>query len=306
MKRLIFLIILLCVLQMLLSQCTRPRFIPDGYIIICARDFAIVKYTQEYPKGKIIYKLDEVGDYMITSVAYYPERQLIAIAEQNKEPHKGAAVIKIFDEKTSSVVNVIVTKKDRVYWMSIDREGKIAFATGDILLDNPGELSYLSINEGIVHTIAKGAHFFSPAWSWDSKRIYFGFSPSSKQSPYDRIAYVELSSPYVIKQVAEGRSISVSESGKVVYLTNNGDIILMQKTDNVTMPSKQLLRHVDPQFTDSIRFVNGTEDIVIKYWKVTGLFSDLIVLRPSYKKEKLMLPDIGMHDYDMAYIKEGH
>ncbi len=291
----------------LLTQCTRSRFIPDGYMIIAARISAIVKYTQEHPEGRIIYQLYAPGDYpdsdyTITSVAYDPERKLIAIAMEKKEPQRGTAIIKLLDEKTLSFVKEIITKKDRIYGMSIDKEGRIAIATGDMYLDHPGELCYLSLSDGIVHTIAKGAHFFTPAWSKDSKRVYFGFSPRSKQSSSDRIGYVELATPYDIKQIADGRSVSVSASGKVAYLTNEGDIFMMRDMDNVSA-SVELLRHVDPKFTDSIYFVQGTEDIVIKHWKVTGLFSDLIVLQPPYKKEKLMLPYMGMQDFDAAYIK---
>ncbi|GBD99581.1 hypothetical protein BMS3Abin07_01618 [bacterium BMS3Abin07] len=295
--------IFMCLLQMTLSQCTQARFVPNGYVIFTARDFAIYKYTQEYPDGKMIYQLDSSGDRMITAVAYDLERKLIAIAEKNKEPHRGTAVIKIFNVETSSVVNEFVTDKDRINGMTIDREGRIAFTAGDMYLDNPGELCYLSLDDGHVHTIAKGAHFFSPAWSKDLKRVYFGFSPAYKQSPSDRIGYVELATPNTIRQIAEGRSVSISDSGKVAYLTNSGDIVLMEKIYDMSGVAKQLLRHVDPKFTNSIRFVKGTEDIMIRHWKVTGLFSDLIVLKPPYKKEKLMLPYIGMQDYDAGYVK---
>ena len=287
-------IILLFVLLLLLVQCARPRFVPDGYVIIAARDSAIDKYTHDHPEKTTIYQLDEAGAYMITSVAYYPEKKLIAIAEMAKESPRGTAVIKVLDEKTSSVVNEFITKKDRIYSMAIDREGRIAFEAGD------RELCYLSIDEGIVHTIAEGAYFFSLAWSKDSKRIYFGFSPSSKQSSSDRIGYVELAKPYDIKQIAEGQSVSISESGKIAYLTNNGDIILMQKTADTI--SKQLLKHRDPRFTYNIRFVKGTEDIVIAHARKVIIF-DLIVLPLPYKKERVMLPYVGMKDFDAAYIK---
>jgi len=287
---------------MFLAQCTRPRFVPDGYIIISAQVFAVVKYTQAHPEGTIIYHLDNAGNYMITAVAYDPERKLIAIAEQNKEPQRGTAVIKIFDEKTSSVVNEIVTKKDRIYGMAIDREGRMVFATGDIFLDNPGELCYLSRDDGIVQTIAKGAHFFSPAWSKDSKRVYFGYSFSYKQSPSDHIGYVEVAIPHIIRQIAEGRSVSVSESGKVAYLTNDGNI-LIQKTDDISVSSKQLLKHVDPKFTENIRFVKGSEDMVLQHYRKGNLY-DLILLQVPYKVEKVMLPYVGMQDFDIAYVKE--
>ena len=293
--------IFMCLLQMSLVQCTRSRFVPNGYVIVTARDFVVDKYTQEHPEGKTIYQLDSAGDYMITAVAYDPEKKLIAIAEQNKEPHRGTAVIKIFDLKTSSVVNEIVTKKDRIYGMAIDRDGRIAFTTGDMYLDNPGEICYVSTDDRLVHVIATGSHFFSPAWSKDSKRVYFGFSSSYHESPSDRIGYVELETPHVIRQVAEGRSVTISESGKVAYLTNNGEIMLMQKTDDVSMASKQLLRRVDSKFTSNIRFVKGTEDIVLEHSKKVIIY-DLIVLRQPYKKEKLMLPYVGMKSFDVALL----
>ena len=295
-------VILLIVLLLLLAQCTRTRMIPSGYVIIAARDFAIDKYTHDHPEKITIYQLDEAGAYTITSVAYYPEKKLIAIAERTKEPQKGTSVIKILDEKTSLVVKEFITKKDRINSMAIDREGRIAFDTGDMYLDLPGELCYLSMNEGVVHTIAKGAHFFSPAWSEDSKRIYFGFSPNSKQSSSDRIGYVDLAKPYDIKQIAEGRSVSVSENGGIAYLSNDGNITLMQKTDDPSKSSKQLLRHRDPRFTYNIRFVKGTEDIVIEHAKKVIIF-DLIVLPTPYKEEKVMLSNIGMQDFDVAYVK---
>ena len=46
----------------------------------CERDSAIDKYTHDViPKKTTIYQLDETADaYMITSVAYYPEKETIA------------------------------------------------------------------------------------------------------------------------------------------------------------------------------------------------------------------------------------
>ena len=297
-------IIILVILQILLTQCTRPRFVPEGYVIICAQSLKIVKYTKEHPEGTILYQLYAPGDYpdsdyTITSVAYDPERKLIAIAMENKEPQRGTAVIKLLDEKTLSFVKEIITKKDRIYGMSIDREGRITFAAGDMYFAQPGELCYLSPDDEIVHTIAKGEHFMWPSWNKDSKRIYFTYN---MQNSAGHIAYVELANPNVIKQIAEGKSIGVSGSGKVAYLTNKGDIILMHKIDDMSTSSKQLLGHVKPQFSDRIRFVKGTEDILIQHYRKMAY--DLEVLQPPYKKEKLMLPYVGMGDFDAAYVKK--
>jgi predicted nucleic acid-binding protein len=293
-KRRIVATLLLVAVLMFLVECTKSSFIPEGYVIVCARDFAVAEYTREYPTGRIIYELDKAGDYIITSVAYEPRRKIVVVAITSKEPKKGTASIRLLDVKTCSILKEIATNKDYIRGMSIDREGRIVFAANDMYRERPGELCYLSINTGIVHTVAKGRHFNSPCWDKNSKKIYFSYIKDSDKG----IAYVELSKPGAINKIAEGLSVSASESGKVVYLTHVGEIILMQKSQGLAV-SKQELKRVDPKFTDSIRIVKGTEDIVLQHYKKSIVY-DLSVLQSPYTKEKVMLSNSGMKDYDVA------
>ncbi len=233
---------------------------------------------------------------MITSVAYEPRRKIIAVAVANKEPQKGTASIRVLDEKTSSILKEIPTGKDYIRGMSIDGEGRIAFAANDMHHDQPGELCYLSITDGRVYSIAKGKHFSSPTWSKGSKRVYFSYVKDSNK----RIANVELNKSGAVNQIDDGLSVSVSGSGKIVYLTDAGDIILMQESDGILSGSKQKLLRVDPRFADSIRFVKGTEDIILQRYKKSIVY-DLLVLQPPYTAEKVLLPNAGLKDYDVAF-----
>jgi hypothetical protein len=316
----IILLILVALLLTMRIKASGARFVRGDSAIFSAESLRMVKYMKAHPEGIVLYQLYKPGDYPssdydITAVAYDPERRIIAIAQQSlfdayhpgkpignqTEPRRGTAIIKLFDEKTSSFIKEIATKKDRIYGMSIDKRGRIAFAAGDAFFPQPGELCYVSLDDGIVHSVGKGAHFYFPAWSKDARRIYFSFSYENDKP--EHIGYIDLAAPSVLKQVADGISVSISDRGTVAYLTNEGDIFAMQNGDGeVTLRPKRHLKHVDPRFTVGLRFVKGSEDIALVHALKMALQLRLIE-SPKYMKEMVLVSSIANGDFEAVYAK---
>lgn len=280
------------------AQCTQSANIPEGYQIVCARDFSVAEYARANAGGRILYELDKAGGYIITSVAYDLKKNIVAIAVGSKEPQKESATIKLLDRDTLSILKEIHTKKDYIRGMTLDSVGKIAFVANDMYLDRYGEICYLSIADGTVKSVAKGRHFRTPSWSKDSQRIYFSYIQDSHRG----IAFVDINKPDIIGEISAGLSVSVSDSGKIAYLANDGEVILMPESAIVSSVSKLRLKHVDPKFTDSIRFVKGDDCIILQQYKKSVVY-DLVVLQPPYENETMMLPHVGMKDFDVALVK---
>jgi hypothetical protein len=61
------------------------------------------------------------------------------------------------------------------------------------------------------------------------------------------------------------------------------------------------LKHVDPRFTLRLRFVKETEDIILS--RAIKMAFQLRILKPPYKKEKVLVPSIGVSDFETSYVK---
>jgi len=282
------------VLMLFTHSFARP-FMSDSYVVIIARSYEVIEYRSGDPQNHshIIYKLDRAGDALITAVAYDPIKKSIAVAVKNKEPKKGTAKITILDEHTFLPSAEIMTNRDSIDGMSFDQHGRLAFVSNNIAHDLPGELSYLDSPDGSVHTLAEGRHFFKPSWGEDSKKIYFAYLLDSKRG----IAYVELDQPNVVRQIANGTAVSVSGNGIVACLTDKGEIVFIQGTEQQRTAIKLPSKYTDPKFTDSIWFVNGTDDLILQHYKKSVVY-DLMVIRPPYADVTSLLSNIGMRDYD--------
>lgn len=281
------------------TQCKRDRYIPAGYVVISATQAVVAKYTPDEPEHNIIYAVDPspAGASMITAVAYDPVRAVLAIGITNKEPKKGSAKIVLQDYNTSLPLSVIKTDKDRILGLSFGRNGEIAFTTGNVNLNLPGELCIIERPGGPVRTVAEGKFFGKPSWNKDSRRIYFSYRMDSEKA----VGYVDLGKPGVITKIAEGLSVTVSDGGKIAYLTLNGEVVFHDEASKVQTVAKLTSEYGD-KFTDRIWFVKGTEDIILQRYAFSVVY-DLFIFKPPYTDVMLMVPYIGMQDFDVACIK---
>lgn len=298
------LIIMLLVVTVVASifyfmQCKRDRYLPEGCVVFSATQSAVAKYTPEEPERNIIYAVDPTpaGETMITAVAYDPARGVLAVGLTSKEPKKAAAKIVLLGYKSSLPISVINTNKDRISGIALGRNGEIVFTTRDVNLDLPGELCVIDGSGRPAKTIAEGKFFGKPSWSTDSKKIYFSYHTDAEKA----VGYVDMKKPGIITKIDDGLSITVSDSGRIALLTANGEIVFLDDANKtrtiVKLPSK-----FGDKFTDRILFVKGTEDIILQRYAFS-VVSDLLIVDPPYTNVKLMLPHVGMQDFDAAGIK---
>ena len=86
-------------------------------------------------------------------------------------------------------MNLLPRKTVFTVWQLIGEE------KGLHLKQEIGSCVYLSIDEGIVHTIAEGHDFFSLAWSKDSKEFIFDLGPVLSKTHLTMFWLCELAKP---------------------------------------------------------------------------------------------------------------
>jgi hypothetical protein len=276
------------------TECKADRNIPKGYSIVCAKSFSVIEFTSDNPNGRAIYQLDQTGDTIITAVSYNAVAKIIAVATTKKEPEKGAAKIVLLKVESASPLTEIALKKYyRIQAMSINNRGEIAFSARGLDRRLREELCYLKNYEvPILITLAESDKILNPSWGKDAKKVYFACHRGTKRI----VAYTELGKPGVIRQIDEGVSITLSKSGKLAYLKANGNIFFMEKLGQTPTLLKLPSKYTDPKFTDSIRFVIGTEEIVIQHYKKSIVY-DLLLVKPPYKDASVLIKNAGMQDY---------
>ena len=276
------------------SGCNSSHNIPKGYSIVCARSFSVIEFTADNPDGRIKYQLNKQGDTIITAVSYNSESKILAIAITKKEPEKGSAKI-VFQKKESSspFAEIALNKYYYVQDMALSANGKIAFSAKSLNRELPEELCYVdSYEKSDLFFLAKANRITNLSWNTDTTEVYFACQKGANRI----VAYVNLENPGVVKTIDEGISIALSESGKLAYLKLDGHILFLEKLGQTPVILNLPSKYTNPQYTDSIRFVGGTEEIILQHYKKSIVY-DLIVTKPPYRDVEVLMKNIGMQDY---------
>lgn len=287
------LFLVLLIMTTTILGCKSGQNVLNAYSIVCARSFSIIEFTSEHPKGRKIYQIDNKGDTIITAVGYNPDSKLLAIATTKKEPEKGAAKILLRKMGSDLSIAEIVTDKYYIHDIAISSDDKIAFSARHLERELPEELSYVDqFNKPDIKILAKAKRISKLSWHNDKKMIYF----SGQQGDKRIIAYIDAQKPEVIKIIDEGFSIATSKSGKLAYLRSDGAILFAKKIGQAPIKLDLPSKHTNPQYVDSIEFVYGSEEIILQSYKKSTVY-DLLLVKPPYKKVKMLIKNIGMQDY---------
>lgn len=281
-----------------LAGCVEERIFPKGYKFLCCNSFSVTEYAAENPKGRAVYKINPEGNLIITSIAYQASNKLLAIALTSKEPSKKTAIIKILNYKDLTLQTELATGKDRINGMDFCQRRQLVFSATDMNRNFPGELCLISLENGVQHTLATGLNFYKPSWDNYSEGVYFGYRDGNENG----VAYLQLNSPKTIKKFANGYSVTVSEKGAVAYIAN-GEIFFAKKQGEEFKPLDLPAQYTNPKFTDSIRFVKDTEDLVLQQYKKSTVY-DLLMSSPPYVKVDVVLENVGMLDYEISFLEE--
>lgn len=265
----------------------------DQLVFRC-HSFWVVAHDEANPKGRIIYEIDRKNGMTITSIAYYPTKNLLAVALTSLEPKKETAIIRILNYGEFSTKQIISTGKDRINGMNFNSNGAILFAAMDINRNYPGELCYIAPGEKTINVLSEGLHFDQPEWDADSDGVYFVY----RDGDISRIGYLDANNPDSIKEIAHGSSVSVSSEGKVAYLSD-GKIFVAERKEHkfrqLDLPNK----YMDPRFTDRIKFVKGSDSLVLQRYKKATVY-DLLITSPPYEQVDMLNAKVGMLDFEVV------
>ncbi len=286
------------VLLFLLAGCDEKHEFPKGYVFLSGHSFSVAEYTADNPKGRVVYQINKKGELIITSIAYQPSSKLLAIAFTSKEPSKHAAKIKIFNYENFRLHTELATGKDKITGMAFNDRGEIALSVSDINRNFPGELCLLSLENKVMKTLVKGLYFRQPTWGGESQKIYFSYRDNNKKN----VAYLDVETPNKIHILGKGFSITSTNKGTLAYL-NNGRIYFSQQGDHEFRPLNLSEKYTNAKFTDSIRFVEGTEDLILQQYMKSTVYN-ILRSSPPYTEAKIMLSNIGVRDYEVAMLKK--
>jgi hypothetical protein len=281
-------------LMFLLAGCNVNHEMPKNYMLLSCQSFLVLEYTPDNPTGRVVYQIDRQNELIITSIAYQPSNKLLAIALTSKEPSKKAAMIRILNYKDLTLQTELATGKDRINGMAFNDRGEIALSVSDMNRNFPGELCLLSLENKALQTLAEGFFLNKPTWGNNSKKLYFSYRDDEQKN----VAYLEIENPNKINKLAKGFSITTSDKGDLAYL-DNGMIYFSQQGSHDFRPLDLPAKHTKVKFTDSIQFIKGTDDLALQQYMKSTVYN-ILRSSPPYTEAKIMLPNIGLLDYEIA------
>ncbi len=285
-------------LFILLIGCSQSKevSVPSDYLIFRCLSFYVIEHSVDNPEGRILFQVGKNEGVIITSIAYSPKDQLLAVALTNKEPEKATAIIKLFNYPALSLQSTMTTGKDRINGMDFNENGDLIFSASDMNRNNTGELCYVEHGGNVPIVLAKDLFFGRPTWAADSVGVYFPYFPYRKEQKRS-IAYLTIKEPKSYKDIGSGTSVSVSRKGGVAYL-ENGKILSSKEGSNKYRPLDLPDKITDSRFTDRIEFVKGSDDLILQRYKKSTVY-DLLVTLPPYSNANAILTGVGMLDFEV-------
>ncbi len=281
--RLLTLISSLCFF--LIQGCSRTPVFPADMVLYCASSSNVV--IKGHGKWQEIFTLEQASPRVITALAYDPMHKVIAISTQiMKIPSNGSARLLLIDPDTHKVLREINTNMDRINKMSFDRTGqRIAIIAGQTKLDDPRKLYVLNLKKGSFQFMGQGM-FLDVSWGFHED-IYLSYKEGEKRFVGSLIAGTSTNN---IKQIAEGISISASDiNDSFVYIDMTGKALIVEKRTEVKRPLPTPAKLQDLTFLSSIKFVQGSDSIVMSSFGVQ--WDNLYHLRPPYSKAQKILAE---------------
>ncbi len=281
--RLLTLISSLCLF--LIHGCSRTPVLPADMVLYCASDSNVV--IKRSDKREEIFALEQADPRVITALAYDPIHKVIAISTQiMKVPSTGSARLLLIDPDTRKILREISTGMDRINQMSFDRTGqRIAIIAGQFNLDDPRKFYVLNLTTGSFQFMGQGM-FLDVSWGLH-EYLYLSYKEGEKRFVGSLTAGASTSN---IKQIAEGISISASDiNDSFVYIDMTGKALLVDKRTEVKRPFSTPAKLQDMRFLSSVKFVQGSDSIVMSSFGVQ--WYNLYLLRPPYSKAQKILAE---------------